>query len=380
MQTPEIHKSERLEQAVLLVLALGTSVLFLWMIQGFLLALLLAAILTGLFSRSYERLVRRLGGRRALASGLTVLFVLFIGVVPLLAFSGIVAAQAVHLAGIARPWILEQLQSPPEIRDLLERVPFFEYLVPYRDQILGKAGDLAGGIGAFAVGALGSIARETASLALLSFVMFYAMFFFLINGRATLQKILYYLPLRPQEEARMVGKFVSVTRATIKGTVMIGAVQGALAGIGFWVAGIPGAALWGTVMAMLSVIPGLGTAIVWVPAVIVLALLGRLGVALALGLWCAAVVGTVDNLLRPWLVGKDTKMSDLLILLSTLGGLVLFGAVGFVIGPIIAALFVTVWDLYGIAFRDILPEADLSVRSPSLPPESTRDAGPESAG
>ncbi len=93
----------------------------------------------------------------------------------------------------------------------------------------------------------------------------------------------------------------------------------------------------------------------WVPAVVYLFAIGRIGAAIGLFIWCAAVVGTVDNLLRPWLVGKDTKMPDLLILLSTLGGLLLFGATGIVIGPIIAALFVTVWEIYGVAFKEYLP-------------------------
>ncbi len=154
----------------------------------------------------------------------------------------------------------------------------------------------------------------------------------------------------------MVDKFVSVTRATVKGTLVIGIVQGGLAGLAFAVVGIKGAAFWGTVMAVLSIIPGVGTALIWIPAVIYLLAIGRVGAGIGLTIWCAAIVGTADNVLRPWLIGKDTKMSDLLILLGTLGGLVLFGAVGIIIGPIVAALFVTVWDIYGTAFKDILPE------------------------
>jgi predicted PurR-regulated permease PerM len=108
-------------------------------------------------------------------------------------------------------------------------------------------------------------------------------------------------------------------------------------------------------MAVLSIIPGVGAAIVWIPAVVYLFVIGKTVTAIVLFVWCVAVVGTVDNILRPRLVGKDTKMSDLLILLGTLGGILLFGALGFIIGPIVAALFVTVWEIYGIAFKDYLP-------------------------
>jgi predicted PurR-regulated permease PerM len=167
--------------------------------------------------------------------------------------------------------------------------------------------------------------------------------------------MLYYLPLPPEDETRMVDRFMSVSRATIKGTIIIGAIQGALGGVAFAVVGINGAAVWGTVMALLSAIPGLGHALVWVPAVIYLAATGQWGAFIGLFIWCAGVVGSVDNFLRPWLVGKDTQLPDLIILVSTLGGLLLFGPLGFILGPIVAALFVTVWDLYGAAFEDLLP-------------------------
>jgi predicted PurR-regulated permease PerM len=159
-----------------------------------------------------------------------------------------------------------------------------------------------------------------------------------------------------------------VTRATIKGTIVVGAVQGALGGLAFSVIGIEGAALWGTLMAVFSVLPGIGTALVWLPAVVYLSLVGRLTAAAVLLAWCVGVVGTIDNLLRPWLVGKDTKMPDLLILLSTLGGIVLFGFAGLVIGPIVAALFVTIWELYGMAFKGRLPEPEPAVSSTANPP------------
>jgi predicted PurR-regulated permease PerM len=152
-----------------------------------------------------------------------------------------------------------------------------------------------------------------------------------------------------------VEKFVSVSRATLKGTVIIGVIQGTLAGMALAVAGIQGAAFWGTIMTVLSIIPGVGTALVWLPAAIFLMATGSVASGVVLIVFCGAVVGSVDNFLRPRLVGKDTQMHDLLILFSTLGGLLLFGVVGFILGPILAALFVTVWDIYGAAFRDMLP-------------------------
>jgi predicted PurR-regulated permease PerM len=170
-----------------------------------------------------------------------------------------------------------------------------------------------------------------------------------------------YTPLPREVQALLIGKGLSVTRATLKGTVVIGLVQGALGGAAFAVAGIQGAAFWGAVMAVASVIPSVGTAIVWIPAVIYLFVTGEAGAGTGLALWCAIVVGGVDNLLRPILVGGDTQMPDILVLVSTFGGLALFGISGLIIGPVIAALFVTMWEVYFEAFRDLLPADESTV-------------------
>ncbi len=141
---------------------------------------------------------------------------------------------------------------------------------------------------------------------------------------------------------------------------MVGLVQAALGGASFWVVGIQGVAFWSVLMFILSVLPGIGAALVWVPAVAYLLIVDRTGAAIGLAIWSAAVVGTVDNILRPALVGKDTQIPDLLILIGTLGGLTLFGAAGLILGPIVVALFITIWEIYGSVFRDVL-------RSPRSP-------------
>jgi len=366
----------RLRRILLAILAVGITLLFLWMINEFLIALLFAAILSGMFHPPYRGLVRRFKGRKVWAAATTVLLVFVLVIGPLIGFLTLVATQAIELGGEARTLVEDKLRRAPKLEDVMGNVPVLEKLRPYREQILAKAGELAGQAGSLAVRAATEAARQAVTFFFMLFVTLYAMFFFLIDGRGILRKILYYLPLPPEDENQMLDRFVSVTRATVKGTLVVGAVQGALAGLAFWVAGIEGAAFWGTVMAVLSVLPGIGTALIWIPAVIYLAIVGRYTAAAGLFAWCAAVVGTVDNVLRPFLVGKDTKMSDLLIFLSTLGGIVLFGFTGFVIGPIIAALFVTVWELYGIAFADLLPEPD---PVPSVLPPPVAGTKPEGA-
>jgi predicted PurR-regulated permease PerM len=355
---------EKFAKGFLVLLVVGISIVFFFMIKGFLMAVLLAGIFSGMAFPLYNRFLKLFKGRKALSSATTILLVLLVIVIPLTGFLGVAASQAVDVSQAVGPWIEVQLSEPDALDALLNRIPFFDRLQPYQDQITAKVGELAGSIGTFLVGSVAAATRGTVTFLLQLFIMLYAMFFFLIDGKSILNRILYYMPLSPKEEDRMVEKFVSVATATLKGTLVIGIIQGGLAGIALFLAGIGGAAFWGTVMVVLSIVPGIGTALVWVPAVIYLLAGGHAGAGIALAVWCGVVVGTVDNVLRPRLVGKDTKMSDLLILLSTLGGIFFFGAVGFIIGPIVAALFITVWDIYGLTFKEYLPPTSAGVPQP----------------
>lgn len=346
--------SQRLNRIALVSIALGVSALFLWMIRDFLMALLLSALLSGWCFPLYRRITERLGGREGWGAGVTVLSVFLVVIIPLFGFVAIVGFQAAELARSAGPWLERTMENRAGLEQI-KNEPLVAALEPYQKQIMGKLGSMAGSVGSMVVGAMSVVAQRTVELGLSLFVMLYAMFFFLRRGEALLERILFYLPLASPEEDQMVARFVSVTRATIKGTVMIGVLQGALAGLGFWVAGIKGVAVWATAMAVLSAIPPLGPMLIWGPTVIYLAASGRWGVALGLLAWCVFVVSTIDNVLRPRLVGRDVQLPDLLILVSTLGGLIIFGPAGVIVGPIIAALFVTIWELYGTAFASNLP-------------------------
>ena len=210
-------------------------------------------------------------------------------------------------------------------------------------------------MGSLVVDGLAAAGRGTARFILQLFIFLYAIFFFLLSGRETLDRILHLSPLNDEDEEQIMDRFLSVTRATLKGSLLIGGIQGVMVGVALSLAGVPGAAFWGTIVVVLSVIPGVGAPIVWLPAVLWLISTGELTAAGGLAAWCALVVGSIDNVLRPRLVGSDAKMSDLMIMISTLGGISLFGPVGFIVGPVVAALFVTFWDVYGRAFADSLP-------------------------
>jgi predicted PurR-regulated permease PerM len=365
---------ERFRTAFVLILLLGISALFAAVVWPFLQALLIGAILSGLCHPLYRWIVRLFRGRRALASATTLVILFFIVVGPLSAIVGLVVQQALAVSEQAIPWFQDRFgaASSLDIRAwLVGRFPLLAGVIPSQEEIVRNVGTAAKAAGGYLVSWASAFTAGTAGFFLHVFVMVYAMFFFLKDGRVILQKIFYYMPLYHEDEMRILERFASVTRATIKGTLLIGLLQGTLAGIALYLAGIDGAAFWGTIMVVLSVVPGIGSALVWVPAVIYLFAIGSPLAATLLAIWCAGVVGTIDNFLRPALVGKDAEMPDLLILLGTLGGLFLFGPIGFIVGPVVCGLFLTALDMYGTAFKAILPAVKSLRNDTMVKPEPT---------
>ena len=355
---PLTTSGTNLRTAFVLLLVAAVTALFLAVVWPFLKPLFLAALLAGLFHRFYRWVTRLLGGRRSLGAGVTLLVLLVLGLGPVSAFLGIVLQQALTMTNQAIPWLSEHLgeASTFNVHDwLVQRFPALARYVPSQEQLLQQVATAVKTAGAYLVSFASRMTATTAAFLLNLFVMLYAMFFFFRDGHKILERIFYYLPLSDEDESRMLTQFASITRATVKGTLVIGVIQGGLGGIAFWVAGIEGAALWGTIMTILSIVPGIGAPLVWVPFVIFLYVNGQYLTATLLLVWCGAVVTTIDNFLRPVLVGRDSEMPDLLILIGTLGGLFLFGPIGFIVGPIVCGLFLTVWDIYGATFREILP-------------------------
>jgi predicted PurR-regulated permease PerM len=344
----------RFRQAFLILLVVAISVAFLAMVRVFLLTIVMAALFAGVAYPVYRRAVIVLGGRTRLAAIGTLVLLLVLVIGPLFVVAGAVANEARRVNDTLLPRLQQFVDEPGEFERRLQPLPGYEVIAPYRNQILTKAGELVASAGVWVFDALSATTRATAVFVFHFAVLLYTMFFFLIDGPRMLGNVLTYLPLDDNDKERMLERFVSVTRATLKGTVLIGMTQGMLGGFAFWAVGIDGAIFWGTVMTVLSIIPGIGGAIVWVPAAIILLAVGRIWQAVALVLFCALIVGSVDNLMRPTLVGRDTQLHELLIFFSTIGGLLLFGAMGFIVGPLLAALFVTVWEMFGVAFKSQL--------------------------
>jgi predicted PurR-regulated permease PerM len=344
-------------RAFLILLVVFVTLAFLWMIQIFLMTILLAALFTGVSYPVYRRISRWFGGRDRLAAVVTLLLLFLLVVLPILGVLGAVAREAVRVNESVLPALQKALSEPNAFDEWLRHLPFYDKIEPYRGTIVTKLGEFAAGLGVVVVDLLRATTMATVVFIFHFVVMLYTMFFFFLDGPRLVQSLMSHLPVTEVDKQHLLDQFVSVTRATLKGTVVIGIIQGVMGGLSFWMVGIQGAMFWGTIMTVLSIIPGVGGALVWVPAAIILVAIGKVWPAVFLVLFSALVIGSVDNLLRPILVGRDTKMHELMIFFSTLGGLLVFGAMGFILGPILAALFMTVWDIFRSMFGRELAES-----------------------
>ena len=343
MITPALRRA-----AFLLLLALVT-VAFFWIISPFFGAVFWAMVLALMFMPVHRRLCARLRGRDTLAALSTLLFCMVIVVVPMIFVVGAMVDEATSFTQRLRTGefnprtYFEQIQNalPGWSRDLLGRFGLFNA----QDVVDKLTAAVVQGGQALTTRAL-AIGQNTLMLLVNLGIMLYLLFFFLRDGRDLAQTIRRAVPMQRQHTDFLLSKFATVVRATVKGTVVVAVVQGMLGGVAFAFLGIHGAVLWGVVMSVLSLLPAIGAALVWAPVAIYLIATGSMIEGLGLAAWGAGVMGMVDNLLRPILVGKETKLPDYLVLLSTIGGLSIFGVNGFLIGPAIAALFVATWALF----------------------------------
>lgn len=325
------------------------SVAFLWVLWPFWGAVFWGTVLAIIFNPVQRWLVARLRGRRNLAALLTMLLVLVVAILPLAFIAGSLVTEGAALYQRTRSGSLDfgvyfqqvQLALPGWLHDLLAHFDLFNM-----DSLRDKLSQGAMQASRFLATKAFSIGQDTFQFVINLGIMLYLLFFLLRDGSGLSRRMLRAIPLSDAHKEPLMQKFTTVVRATVKGNVAVAAAQGVLGGFIFWALGIQGALLWGVIMGFLSLLPAVGSALVWVPVAAYFLLTGALWQGIVLVLFCVLVIGMVDNLLRPLLVGKETKLPDYLILISTLGGMALVGLNGFVIGPLVAALFIAAWDLF----------------------------------
>ncbi|MEY4651599.1 MAG: hypothetical protein RI884_180 [Pseudomonadota bacterium] len=354
MSPHDPHSSSSLELRSLAWLVAVFSAAFLFILWPFLGAVLWAVAIAIVFEPVHARVREQTGQRSTLASLLTLALIVLIVILPLILVGAAVVQEAAAAVQKIRGGEInfgQYLQLvvaalPDWVRNLLDRLGLMN-LSALQQQLTS----LLAGSGQFITTHLLGLGQNTLDFVVALFVMLYLLFFLLRDGRVLSDRIARTLPLREDHAQRLLAQFVTVVRATVKGNIVIAVVQGVLGGVAFAVLGLPGALLWGTLMSLLSLLPAVGAALVWGPVAAYMLFAGQIWSAVGLTLWGVLAIGLVDNVLRPILVGRDTHMPDYLVLVTTLGGIAVFGINGFVIGPVIAAMFLVAWSLFAAMRR-----------------------------
>ena len=337
----------KLETRTFLALLVGVSLAFILLMKPFFGPIFWAVAIALIFHPVREALSRRLGDRPNTVALLTLTICMVIVVIPVVILVTSLVAEGL---GLYQKIQSGEIRPGQYIDQINQSFPAIEAFLAQFDIDFGQLRDRAvsifvGGSQFLAKQALG-LGQNTFQFFLGLALMVYLAFFLLRDGNKLVDLLIRALPLGDARERLLFAKFAEVTRATVKGNLLIAIIQGALGGLIFWILGITGALLWGVVMAIVSLIPAIGASLVWVPVAVYLAAVGEVVPAIVLAAYGAVVIGLADNVLRPIFVGRDTKLPDYIVLLSTLGGIVMFGINGFVMGPLVAALFMAFWGIF----------------------------------
>ncbi|MGN6376096.1 MAG: AI-2E family transporter [Sphingomonas sp.] len=334
------------ERAGAVVLLAAATLGFLWILAPFRSAVVWAIAASVLFAPLFHLLERRLGGHRNLAAALSVVAMILAFILPaILAGAALVRETGTLIAekgGAARlPTTIAQLHAMlPDWLHGVMRLTGGDDLASFQHYV---ARLLEGGIASLFGGAIG-LGQGAFGFAVSLGVMIYASFFFIRDGQAIVATVVRHLPLQVPIRDRLIAEVGGVLRATLRGSLIVAVVQGTVGGCVFWALGIPAPAVWAFAMAFMSLLPPFGAGAVWVPVAAFLLLTGSTWQGLTLIVCGLFVIGLVDNLLRPLLVGREARLPEYLVLLSTLGGLTLLGLDGIIIGPMIVAVFLVSWQ------------------------------------
>jgi predicted PurR-regulated permease PerM len=342
---------QSLESKALIWLVVIVTIAFLWILAPYLGAVLWAVAAALVFAPLYRRLVRAFHGRTTLAALASVALIFLLVILPLLGVSALLAQEVSGLykglesgeVSIAKFFQQFLGALPAWATNLLESFGL-AHEGALQERITTQITKSSQKMAEHAL----SVGQNTFEVVVEFFVMLYLIFFLMRDGAGLSRRIKEAIPLRSDDKRELSEKFTTVIRATVKGNIVVALIQGALGGLALWVLGIHAPVLWGVVMAFLSLLPAIGAAIVWLPVAAWLLATGAIWKAVALIAWGVLVIGLIDNLLRPVLVGKDTRMPDYVVLLATLGGMTFFGINGFVIGPLVAAMFMATWHIFSV--------------------------------
>ncbi len=351
---PEGDARALLERPALLVLLVGVSCAFAWILLPFYGTILWAVIIALLFAPLGRRLFRWTGGRRTLAALLTTVIVILVVIVP---FASVTALLAREAALVYQRIGSGELNPGAYLRGTFDALPVWATSLLDRfglvdfDALQGRLTAALAQASQFIAAQAFGMGLNTFGFVARLFITLYLAFFLIRDGDALARAVREAIPLEAGHKRELVDKFITVIRATVKGSLLVAAIQGMLGGLAFWFLDVRAPLLWAVLMAFLSLLPAVGSSLVWAPVALYFFATGAIWQSVALVAYGVLVIGLIDNLLRPILVGKDTRLPDYLVMITTLGGIATFGLNGFVLGPTIAAMFVAAWHIHGARRR-----------------------------
>jgi len=337
MQSPKLSSRYNISSVVLLAGIVLALYLCYRLAIPFLSPLVWSFTLAVLFRPLCRRLGIRWGSESAAASA-TVVLVAILVVIPLIFIFGAMLGEAVRGAGL-----LSSAVETGAWHSTIESHPWIRPALSWIDQRLDLP-DLFGTITGWLTTFSASLLRGSFAGFVNLLLTFYFLFYFLRDGDQAKSALQHLLPLTAPEFAKLKERVENTVRATVYGTVVVAALQGALGGMMFWWLDIPAPLFWGVVMGLLSVVPFLGAFVIWAPVAAYLALAGQWGSALLLTLWGTAVIGLIDNVLYPVLVGSRLMLHTVPAFIAVVGGIILFGTPGLILGPIVVTVsLVLLW-------------------------------------
>lgn len=348
---PDERFARALSMYFLLFVLVLITYLFMKVIWPFFFVILMGAITTGLFYPLYRWFIRITKDRPSLSSLLSCLAILLVIILPLSAALGIVATQALEFYDRIDGYVSTLSIDSDQLNEMFGLGEYLERFDLDRAEIMDRLAEAGKAVSSFLIRSIQKVTQGAFNVIAMLFLMLFTMYYLFKDGPAFLRNIKRMSPLSEEYEDRLIEKFSSITRATVKGNIVIAVIQGGLGGLAFLIFGVPSFLFWALIMTILSLIPLVGAGLVWLPAGIIKIALGHYGQGIGILLFGGVVISTVDNVLRPKLVGQDTQMHPLMIFFGTIGGIAAFGIIGFIMGPIIAALFVTIWEIYASEFR-----------------------------
>ena len=329
------------QNAYYLLLAVIT-ILFVSIIFNFAAPILWSIVVSIIFYPIYEKLFL-MTNKKSLSSILSLILISLLVIMPAIAILGLIGNELINFINSSDNYSFEHYAEMIPNESIINQLLSWSglninELTEWADDFLISASKVL-------YESVSTISVNVINFFVSLFIFFYLTFFFLKDGEKILQHCMDAFPMKNEDESFLLSEFQKTTRATIKGTVIVALAQGFLGYLTLLLIGVNGALIWGAVMALLSIIPAVGTILVWLPISLILFLNGEIMDASLLIFSGIFIIGMIDNLLRPMLISKETKIPDYLILLTTIGGISIFGITGFIVGPIIASLFISIWSL-----------------------------------